>query len=68
MSAEPISERTQAILDIHKELQDVTAAIRQINNLLEAERAAKESTRSALYRILKETISLLFPELGNHKK
>jgi len=65
MSAD--TERTRAIVAMQKELQDVTQAIRQVKALLEAQRAEREGWRSALYRILKESISLLFPDMKNNR-
>lgn len=62
MSIEADTEKTRAILAMQKELQDVTAAVRQVRELLEAQRAEREGWKSALYRLLKESISLLFPE------
>jgi len=63
MSAD--TERTRAIQAMQKELQDVTEAIRQIKTLLELQRAERETWKSALYRILKESISLMFEKQNN---
>lgn len=62
MTAEADSEKTKAIKAINAQLQDVTETVRMIQCILEAEKAEKISRRQALYRILKESISLLFPE------
>ena len=67
MSADPISEKTQAILDIQQELQDVTETVRQIREILEEQKAERQTWKTALYRILKESISLLFPNQGNNR-
>ena len=67
MSADPISEKTQAILDIQQELQDVTETVRQIREILEEQRTERQTWKAALYRIMKESISLLFPNIKNGK-
>ena len=67
MSADPISEKTQAIRDIQQELQDVTETVRQIREILEEQKAERSKWKTALYRILKESISLLFSEKQNGK-
>ena len=65
MSAEDVTEKTRAILAIQQELQDVTAAIRQIKALLEAQRAERDAWKSVIYRILTSGTSLLFPDKNN---
>ena len=63
MSAD--TEKTRAIVAMQKELQDVTEAVRQIKTLLELQRAEREGWKAALYRIMKESVSLFFPEFKN---
>ena len=65
MSAD--TERTRAIQAMQKELQDVTKAIEQVKALLEAQRAEREGWKSALYRIMKESVSLFFPDMKNNR-
>lgn len=63
-----IEERLIQYQDIPEEVKQLRILQSQLHNALESKRAEDGAWRDALYRILKESISLLFTNRGNHKK
>ena len=66
--AEKITEKTRAMLRIASELQDVTSTVRDIREMLQGQQREHAAWKKTLFRILRESISLLFPDMGNHKR
>lgn len=53
----PISERTKAIMEGLKHLQDVSHEMREIRRLLEMDHTQKEGLKAALKRAINQLIS-----------
>lgn len=60
-----LEERLIQYQDIPEEVKQLRILQKQLHNALENKRAQETMWRDALHRILKESISLLFPERKN---